>query len=218
MRGNDVCCQLNCGHPLAALTRAVRHWTARRSVRPDNVNRIFQPGAVPYRGTIMSTATLPRQTSAFGGRAPAYAGVPWHQKAVKTRLPAEFRSGAAGGEGESEPLATFLGWFSVGLGLWEVLAPRSVANATGVRYHPALIQAYGLRELAAGLGILTTRRPAGWLAARVAGDALDLGTLGAAYAQANADDRRKICQAAAAVAGVTVLDVVAARNHCQAED
>lgn len=160
----------------------------------------------------MTTATTP-EYAAVRSRLPAYAGVPADRKQVKTSLPPEYLSDSSGMA--SEPLATFLGLFSIGLGLWEVLAPRSVSNVTGVRYHPALIQAYGLRELAAGIGILATRRPAGWLAARVAGDALDLGTLGAAYAQANADDRRKICQSAAAVAGVTALDVVATYAHTQ---
>ena len=74
---------------------------------------------------------------------------------VKTEISSESRDG-------STPLATFLGLFSVGLGLWELMAPRQVAAATGVRSQ-ALIQGYGARELGAGLGILTTPRPAGWL-------------------------------------------------------
>jgi hypothetical protein len=49
----------------------------------------------------------------------------------------------------------------------------------------------------------------------VAGDALDLSTLAAAYAEAggDADRRHKVVQAAVAVLGVTVLDVVAATSH-----
>lgn len=127
---------------------------------------------------------------------------------IKTSLPDEFRQD---GEG-SAPLATFLGVFGVGLGLWETLAPRSVADATGVRY-PGLLRAYGLREIAAGVGVLTNRRPAGALWARVAGDALDLATIGVAYAQARGRDREKALLAGAAVLGVTALDVVAARAH-----
>src|SRR5437588_96318 len=72
-----------------------------------------------------------------------------------------------------------LGWFSIGLGLPEVLAPRAMAQLTGVR-QPKLLQAYGVREIICGVGILTSDQPAGWLAARVAGDALDLVTTGAA--------------------------------------
>ena len=105
---------------------------------------------------------------------------------VKTSLPPEYRDVGK----SNEPLATFLGLFSIGLGLWELAAPRSVARVTGARLHPQLIQAYGLREIMAGVGILSDHQPRGWLWARVAGDALDLATLGAAYAEArNQEDR-----------------------------
>jgi uncharacterized membrane protein len=63
----------------------------------------------------------------------------------------------------------------------------------------------GMRELASGVGILATRRPAGWLWARVAGDAMDLSLLGAALGPDNPRRGRAIA-ATAAVAGVTVLD------------
>src|SRR3954463_14968532 len=73
-------------------------------------------------------------------------------------------------------LARFLGYFSIGLGLAEVLAPRAMARLTGVRQE-GLLQAYGLREIASGVGILSCSRPTEWLWSRVAGDALDLATL-----------------------------------------
>jgi hypothetical protein len=100
-----------------------------------------------------------------------------------------------------------LGWFSVGLGLAELLAPRAVGRLTGVRQH-GLLQAHGARELACGVGILTSTRPAGWLWARVAGDAVDLATLGANLPGADADRRRRVEIATAAVLGVTLLDVL----------
>ena len=105
-------------------------------------------------------------------------------------------------------LARALGWFSLGLGLAEALAPRAVADLTGVP-HPRLLQAYGLREIACGVGILNSPRPAGWLWGRVAGDALDLGTLGAALSEADGN-RGRVLAAAAAVAGVTLLDLICA--------
>jgi hypothetical protein len=104
-------------------------------------------------------------------------------------------------------LARALGWFSIGLGLAEVLAPRALADLTGVR-RPGLLQAYGLREIGCGIGILSSARPAGWLWGRVAGDALDLGTLGAALAEADGEHRGRAPAATAAVAGVTALDVL----------
>jgi hypothetical protein len=125
---------------------------------------------------------------------------------VKTRLP----EGAT--NAPPHPLATFLGLFSMGLGLAEALAPRTMAGATGVRT-PALLRAYGLREVASGVGILAGDRPAFWLWSRVAGDAMDLATLGAAYAEARGDDRTRVVAAAAAVLGVAALDLVCALEH-----
>jgi len=110
-------------------------------------------------------------------------------------------------------LARGLGWFSIGLGLAEVLAPGAVARLTGVR-NKEILQFHGLREIACGLGILRSPRPAGWLWARVAGDALDLATLGAD------SDRRDVGSpgmAALAVAGVTALDVLCASQLSAAE-
>jgi hypothetical protein len=106
-----------------------------------------------------------------------------------------------------------LGWFSIGLGLAEVLAPGAVARLTGVR-NKGLLQMYGLREIAAGIGILSSPRPTGWLWARVAGDALDLATLGA-----GSDSRQGGSPglAALAVAGVTALDVLCAAQLSAAE-
>ncbi len=73
-------------------------------------------------------------------------------------------------------LTQVLGWFSIGLGVVEFIAPGTVARLTGVR-HPRLLQVYGLREIVSGVGILTSRRPSDWLWSRVAGDAVDLATL-----------------------------------------
>src|SRR5690242_9286505 len=51
-------------------------------------------------------------------------------------------------------LARFLGWFSIGLGVAEVVAPRTVARLVGTRNNSGLIRCYGLREIASGVGIL----------------------------------------------------------------
>jgi hypothetical protein len=129
---------------------------------------------------------------------------------VKTRLP-------DGADNSSpQPLATFLGLFSMGLGLAEALAPGTMAKVTGVRT-PGLLRAYGLREMASGVGILTNDRPAFWLWSRVAGDAMDLATLGAAYAEAEGGDRTKVMASAAAVIGVAALDLVCAIEHSCAQ-
>src|SRR5437868_3741812 len=81
---------------------------------------------------------------------------------------------------DKEQLARGLGWFSIGLGLAEVLTPRGIAKVAGLKgEHTGLIRLFGLREIASGIGIFAQgRRPAAALWARVAGDALDIACLG----------------------------------------
>jgi uncharacterized membrane protein len=104
-----------------------------------------------------------------------------------------------------------LGWFSVGLGAAQVAAPGGVNRLVGVddtARSRALVRAVGVRELAAGTGILGQPRPTGWVWARVAGDAMDLALLGAALG-ARRDARGRVVAATAAVAAITVLDLYA---------
>jgi hypothetical protein len=105
-------------------------------------------------------------------------------------------------------MARALGWFSIALGAAELLSPRRLARATGIDNH-GLLQAYGVREIATGIGILQSPRPAGWMWGRVAGDLLDVATLGAAMANGSHHRRRSLA-ALAAVAGATALDVMCA--------
>lgn len=112
-------------------------------------------------------------------------------------------------QGRAQAVARALGWFSIGLGLAELIAPRMVARAAGLEGRERLLQAYGAREIATGIGILFARNRRPWIAARVAGDALDIATLTARRRNASA------AAALAAVAGVTALDAytVAALRH-----
>jgi hypothetical protein len=104
-----------------------------------------------------------------------------------------------------------LGWFSVGLGLAELLAPRGLSRLIGVRDHRPLVRILGLREITSGVGILTRPRPSGWLWSRVAGDAMDLALLGAAFRSYRGRPVR-LAAATAAVAGVALLDVMCSRE------
>ena len=105
----------------------------------------------------------------------------------------------AGRRRASRTAAQSLGWFSIGLGIAEILAPRMVARALGVQGGADVVRAYGLREIATGIGILTAKDPTPWVWGRVAGDALDLASLGGALAQSG----QKACVVGAigAVAG-----------------
>lgn len=111
-----------------------------------------------------------------------------------------------------QKVARALGWFSVALGVAELVAPRAVARACGMSGRDAgVVRAYGLRELAAGAGLLKTQDPAPWLWTRVAGDVLDIATVGL---QGRGRSGR-MTFALATLAGVAVLDVMAARQAQQ---
>lgn len=110
-----------------------------------------------------------------------------------------------------EHLARGLGWLSVGLGIAQIVAPRIVARLSGVPVPPVLMVACGLRQLACGLGILTQEEPAPWIKARIAGDAVDLAALGCGAVLPGSGGRR-IAINAAAVAGITALDVYCSRE------
>jgi hypothetical protein len=111
----------------------------------------------------------------------------------------------------SRALAQGLGWFSIGLGAAELMAPQHLARFLGLEEHTQLIRAYGAREVATGIGILSQKDPTPWMWGRVAGDALDLATLALGL---NRDNPRRgnVGLAIAAVAGVTVLDVICAQR------
>ena len=115
------------------------------------------------------------------------------------------------GERSGERLAQCLGWFSIALGTFELIAPRTLTRSLGMKGQETLVQAYGLREITKGVGILTAQDPEPWLWARVAGDALDLGTLATAYTEDN-PQRDMVGLALLNVAGVTAVDVYCARQ------
>jgi uncharacterized membrane protein len=112
-----------------------------------------------------------------------------------------------------ERVARGLGWFSIGLGVAELLAPRVVAKLCGGQgKHTGLVRLYGLREIAAGLMIFSEgRKPAAGLWARVAGDAIDLGTLALAAVNPRTN-KLGVAFATANVLAVTALDVLCAQE------
>ena len=102
-------------------------------------------------------------------------------------------------------LAKGLGWFSIGLGLAELLAPRAIANISGVsNKHTGLIRLYGLREISSGITIFAQKKPTEGVWSRVVGDAIDLTTLGIAATNPEAKLGR-VAFATANVLAVTAL-------------
>jgi hypothetical protein len=108
----------------------------------------------------------------------------------------------------AEQMAKGLGWFSLGLGAAELAFPGALGRMLGLGNKEGLIRAYGAREVAAGIGALSSHpAPAMW--ARAAGDIVDLATL-AVGLKAEGDERRNAAIAIAAVAGITIVDLAVA--------
>lgn len=107
-------------------------------------------------------------------------------------------------------LAQQLGWFSIALGVAELMATKQLTRALGMHGQERLVRAYGVREIATGVGILTSSNPAPMVWGRVAGDALDLGTMAMAYP--NSNRQGMLAFAMANVAAVTALDVMCAQQ------
>lgn len=105
-------------------------------------------------------------------------------------------------------LAQGMGWFSVGLGLTQLIAPRTLGKLIGLANPGPGMRLLGLRELATGVALLTGRRAAWLTGARLAGDVIDLGLLSRAMAD-DANDRYLLTAATAAVLGAAAIDTVA---------
>jgi hypothetical protein len=109
----------------------------------------------------------------------------------------------------ADRIARGLGWFSIGLGLAEIVAPGKLARALGLEGKENLVRAFGAREIGAGVGALSTEpRPALW--SRVGGDLLDLGTLAVGFRNGDSEQRRNAALAITAVLGVTLADLYTA--------
>jgi hypothetical protein len=113
---------------------------------------------------------------------------------------------------ESRPakLARGLGWFSIALGVAELAAPALINSVCGLRARPGTVRLYGLREIACGIGILTSRDPRPWLWARTAGDMVDLASL--ALADKDPPNAMRTGMAAMNVGAIAALDIYAAES------
>jgi hypothetical protein len=107
-------------------------------------------------------------------------------------------------------LARRLGWFSIALGLLEIIAPHRLSRTLGFRGGETLIASYGLREVATGVAILSSANPAPFVWGRVLGDALDLASLAGGFGSS----RRKIFLGLAlgSVAMITAIDLICAQT------
>jgi uncharacterized membrane protein len=102
-----------------------------------------------------------------------------------------------------------LGWFSIGLGLAQLLAPRQVARWIGADQDDATtcaaLRGVGMRELTCGVGLLSKSRPEAWAWARFAGDIMDLALLGRVW-QTNPVSTEKMLSVGGTVLGAAWAD------------
>jgi hypothetical protein len=122
--------------------------------------------------------------------------------------PTVIRSGPSSLSG-ADRLSRALGWFSLGLGLAELLAPRRITMALGMQGNEALVRAYGAREIGSGILSLSVDKNTG-LWSRVAGDGLDLATLLTGLRRDN-PKRGNVAVGLAMIVGITAVDLLGAK-------
>jgi len=121
-------------------------------------------------------------------------------------MSATSKNGSAG----PQDVAKGLGIFSFALGIPQTLAPGRMNRMIGIKDDSKsrmLMRAVGIRELTAGVGIFTDRRPTEWIWARVAGDTMDLALLGSALRSKSQSPARTLA-ATGAVIGAFTADVI----------
>jgi hypothetical protein len=105
-------------------------------------------------------------------------------------------------------LGVGLGIFSVALGVTELVASRFITRTLKTDGHENVVKAFGVREIAAGVGLLQSPAHAARVWNRVAGDGMDLGAL--ALAARNAPRSKAVWGAIVFVVGATLLDTLVA--------
>jgi hypothetical protein len=109
-------------------------------------------------------------------------------------------------------MARALGWTSIAIGVTEIAATRWLEEQMGVDDHHVLIRAFGVREIAAGVTLLSqpglNKTLVGGLWGRVAGDAADIAAL--TMAVPSTRNPRGLGAVMGLVLAVTGVDVVVA--------
>ena len=109
-----------------------------------------------------------------------------------------------------DKLARALGWFSICLGVAELLAARKLARNVGLEGSEGMIRAFGAREIGSGIATLSTEKSLG-LSSRIVGDVFDLLALGTALDAPQQRQRKNAALAFLSVGAITAIDVMAAR-------
>jgi hypothetical protein len=108
-----------------------------------------------------------------------------------------------------DALARGLGYFSIALGVLEVVAPRALCRAIGLDGHETVVRTYGFREIGNGVAVLASHDATPWIWGRVAGDGLDIATV-MSGSRDGVSGNGNTALALTALLGVTALDVICA--------
>ena len=114
----------------------------------------------------------------------------------------------------SDKLARGLGWLSLGIGLYQLLAPGKVTRQLGMEGRENSLRACGARGVMSGIGALTDNpTPAMW--SRVGGDIIDLAVLTYALKDDRNPKKQNVYLALTAVGIITALDYACAKSLSQ---
>jgi hypothetical protein len=127
-----------------------------------------------------------------------------HDVVRRTALPGRSQS-------SYDKLATSLGYFSIALGVAELVAPGAICKMAGVRGLEPVVRGYGAREIATGVAILTSHDPEPWIWTRVVGDIADIATVATGVRQ-NKRSKGRNAVALATLAAVTLVDLACAKG------
>ncbi|WP_404376179.1 hypothetical protein [Vreelandella aquamarina] len=114
----------------------------------------------------------------------------------------------------ADKLARGLGWLSLGVGLYQLVAPRRLGRALGMPHRDnKKIRACGAREIVSGIGALSDN-PTNAIWSRVVGDVLDFSVLTFALKRHTAH-KENLYLALTAVGVLTVVDYSCAKALSQ---
>lgn len=113
-----------------------------------------------------------------------------------------------------QEMARALGWFSIGLGVTELILGGRLSKPLGLGDigTARIVRAMGLREIAQGIFVLSNLDSPTPMWVRVAGDVVDLGGLWSGMTTPSNPHRGRVALAMGAVAGITALDIMTAKE------
>lgn len=113
-----------------------------------------------------------------------------------------------------DKLAHGLGWLSLGIGLYQLLAPGKLTQQLGMQGSENSMRACGAREIMSGIGAFSDNpTPAIW--SRVGGDVLDLAALTFALRDEHNTQKQNVYLALTAVGILTAIDCACAKALSQ---